>query len=99
MQKGEQPIGVGLYFSLGHSTVVVLASVGIALGANALATRFESFKDIGGMIGTAVSALFLFAIAIANVFILFGVYRAFVRAKAGARYAEDDLDLLLAGRG
>jgi high-affinity nickel-transport protein len=99
MQDGKRPIGVGLFFSLGHSTVVVLASVAIALGTNALATRFESFKDIGGMIGTAVSALFLFAIAIANVFILFGVYRAFARAKAGGRYAEDDLDMLLASRG
>ena len=47
MQKGERPIGVGLYFSLGHSTVVVLASVAIALGTNALATRFEGFREIG----------------------------------------------------
>src|SRR5882762_2308095 len=63
MQEGRRPLGVGLYFSLGHSTIVVLASLLIALGAGALSDRFEAFKDVGGVIGTSVSALFLFAVA------------------------------------
>src|SRR6266699_3237445 len=99
LQEEKQPGAVGLFFSLGHSTVVVLASLLIALGAGALNARFIAFKEVGGLIGTSVSALFLFAIAIVNMFILIAVYRAFQRVKSGGRLMEDDLDLLLAGRG
>jgi high-affinity nickel-transport protein len=99
MQEGQRPIGVGLFFSLGHSTIVVVASLAIALGAGALASRFGGIKDVGGLIGTSVSAFFLFAIALANLFVLFGVYRAFERVKRGQRYVEDDLNILLANRG
>ncbi len=97
MQSGKRPATVGLYFSLGHSTVVVVASLLIALGAGALNTRFAAVRDVGGLIGTSVSALFLYAIAIANLFILAGVYRTFQRVKSGGRLVEDDLDMLLSG--
>jgi high-affinity nickel-transport protein len=50
MQEGKRPLGVGLFFSLGHSTVVVMASAGIAIATGALQGRFESFKLIGGVI-------------------------------------------------
>ena len=50
--------------------MVVLASVAIAATALALSTRLESFHDVGGMIGTIVSAVFLLAIAVMNLFIL-----------------------------
>lgn len=99
MQEGQRPIGVGLYFSLGHSTVVVVASMLVAIGTSVLTDRYEGMREIGGMIGTMVSSLFLFAIAIANIFIFLGVYRAFERVTRGGRYAEDDLDLLLANCG
>ncbi|HMI96547.1 MAG TPA: HoxN/HupN/NixA family nickel/cobalt transporter [Micropepsaceae bacterium] len=99
LQEGKPPGTVGLFFSLGHSTVVVLASLLIALGAGALNARFMEFKEVGGLIGTSMSALFLFAIAIINIFILLAVYRTFQRVKRGGCLVEDDLDLLLAGRG
>ena len=99
LQEEKPPGAVGLFFSLGHSTVVVLASLLIALGAGALNARFIEFKDFGGLIGTSASALFLLAIAIVNLFILIAVYRTFQRVKSGGRLMEDDLDLLLAGRG
>src|SRR3954469_13032127 len=70
MQDGKRPITVGLMFSLGHSTVVVLASIAIAATAMALQTRMAEFKEIGGLIGTLVSTFFLFAIAIMNLVIL-----------------------------
>src|SRR5689334_10856826 len=98
MQEGHDPSTVGLYFSLGHSSVVVIASIVVALGATALA-GLESFGEIGGIIGTTVSTLFLFAIAIANIFILAGVYKAFQRVKRGLPFVEDDLNILLANRG
>ena len=99
MQDGRRPVAVGFFFSLGHSTVVILASVALAATATALQGRFEAFKAIGGLIGTIVSASFLLVIAFANILVLLGVYKAFRRVKAGGRYEEEDLDRLLAGRG
>ena len=99
MQEGKRPVAVGFFFSLGHSTVVILASLAIAVTASALESRFEAFKHVGGLVGTGVSAAFLFAIAIANSVILIGVWRTFRRVKNGGRFVEDDLDMLLANRG
>ncbi len=99
MQDGQRPVGVGFFFSLGHSTVVILASVALAVTASALKTQFQLFKQIGGLVGTTISAMFLFAIAIANIMILVGVYRTFRRVKDGGAYVEEDLNLLLANRG
>jgi nickel/cobalt transporter (NiCoT) family protein len=73
--------------------------VGVAAAATLLSAHFEPFKQVGGMIGTLVSALFLFAIAAANLVILRAVWRTFERVKNGGRYNEQDLDILLADRG
>jgi nickel/cobalt transporter (NiCoT) family protein len=98
-QQGKRPVATGLFFSLGHSTVVVGLSVVIALTTAALQFRFGAFKDIGAMIGTSVSALFLFAIAAANIAILVAIHRTFQSVRRGGKLVEQDLDLLLAGRG
>jgi nickel/cobalt transporter (NiCoT) family protein len=99
MQEDKRPVAVGLFFSLGHSTVVVLASAGVALAAGALEGRFESLKAIGGVIGTVVSALFLFLVAAANLLILLSVCRTFQHVRRGGAFVEDDLNHLLARRG
>jgi len=99
MQQGKRPIAVGFFFSLGHSSVVVGLSAAIALTAAALQSRFDAFKDLGGLIGTTVSAFFLFAIAAANIIILVAVYRTFQSVKRGGRFVDEDLDILLASRG
>jgi high-affinity nickel-transport protein len=99
MQEGKRPIAVGFFFSLGHSTIVVLASVAIAATALIFKQEFDTIHDVGGVIGTLVSAFFLLAIAMMNTVILLGVYRTFQRVKAGGRYVEEDLNALLAGRG
>ena len=31
MQEGKRPVGVGLFFALGHSSVVILAAAGVAV--------------------------------------------------------------------
>src|SRR5690348_115144 len=99
MQQGKRPVAVGLFFSLGHSTVVVGLSIAIVLTTAALQSRFESFKDLGGLIGTSVSAFFLFAIAIANLIILVAIHRTFQKVRRGGTFVERDLDILLASRG
>ena len=75
MQRGERPIRVGLYFSLGHSTVVVLASIGIALAAGGMRGWFDATKAVGSFIGTSVSAAFLLVIALINLNILLSLWR------------------------
>jgi len=99
MQEGRQPVAVGFFFALGHSTVVVVASVVVALTANALTDRLAGYREIGGIIGTSASALFLFVIAIANLIVLRGVYRAFRLVERGDRVTEEDIDALLQQRG
>lgn len=99
MQEGKRPVAVGFMFSLGHSTIVVLGSIAIAGTALALHHRIDAVRDIGGMIGTLVSALFLFGIAIVNLIILRSIYRAFARVRCGEPYVDEDFDLLLGNRG
>jgi high-affinity nickel-transport protein len=99
MQDGKRPVAVGFMFSLGHSTVVVLGSAAIAGAALALQHRLDAFRNVAGVIGTLVSAFFLFAIAIINLIVLRSIYRTFVRVRRGEPYVEEDLDLLLGSRG
>jgi nickel/cobalt transporter (NiCoT) family protein len=99
MQEGKAPYSVGFFFSLGHSTIVVLASIAIAATAAALQSKHDAFHDLGGMIGTVVSALFLLAIGVANLFILRGIWSVFARVRRGEPIVNEDLNALLAGRG
>ncbi|MFI9810027.1 HoxN/HupN/NixA family nickel/cobalt transporter [Streptomyces sp. NPDC052301] len=98
LQKGRKPLGVGLAFSLGHSTIVLGLSVGIAFAANA-ATHFQaSFSQTGGIIGSVVSGSFLYLIAAFNFVILAGIWKVWRQVKAG-QYEEQHLEELLASRG
>ncbi len=95
MQEHKRPVAVGFFFSLGHSSVVVLASIGVALTA----AHVEAFKAVGGVIGTSVSAVFLLVIALMNLVILRSIYKAWRHVREGGAYVEEDFDLLLADRG
>ena len=99
IQEDKRPVAVGFMFSLGHSTVVVVATALIAGTALVLQHQVDSFREIGGVIGTLVSAFFLFAIALINFIVFRSVFHAFRRVRRGERYDEADCDLLLAKRG
>ena len=75
-QDGCRPLTLGLYFAVGHSTVVMLAAAIVAMTATLLSAKFESLRSVGGMIGTLVSALFLFAIAAVNLVTFRQTWRA-----------------------
>jgi high-affinity nickel-transport protein len=81
MQEGKRPLSVGLAFSLGHSTIVIAATLGIALTALSLHGRFDAFREIGGTIGTLVSASFLLVLAGVNLVILRDVWRRYRRSQ------------------
>jgi len=99
MQQGQRPVGVGLYFSLGHSLVVILLSVAVGFAASQVSSRFEDLKAVGGIIGTIASAAFLFLLALFNLIVLVSVYRTFQAVKRGEPFSEDDFDILLNSRG
>jgi len=99
MQDGQRPIGVGCYFSLGHSTVVVLVSVAVAAAAGSLHGRWDALQAVGGVIGTTVSAVFLLLIALANLAVLPGIWRSFRAVARGDGLDQQALDTLLNGRG
>ena len=99
MQEGKQAVTVGFMFSLGHSTFVLLGSIAIVSAALVLQNRVDTLRNIGGMIGTLISTVFLFGVAFVNLTVLRSVYRVFASVRNGAPYVEEDLNLLLADRG
>jgi high-affinity nickel-transport protein len=76
IQEGQQTASVGLFFLLGHSTVVILASLGIALTATAFKSESKpSWHRRADW--HPVSAAFLLLVALINLLILRSVYQAF----------------------
>lgn len=99
MQDGKRPVGVGLFFSLGHSTVVFTITFILALTATLITKSMPGLADIGGLVGTTVSALFLYVIGFINLLVLVDIYRMFRRVTQGGTYNEETLEQFLAQRG
>ncbi|WP_213993563.1 HoxN/HupN/NixA family nickel/cobalt transporter [Sodalis sp. dw_96] len=99
MQQGQQPVCVGACFSLGHSTIVLLACAAIAATSLAFQGRMGWIHDYGGIIGTLVSALFLLIVALINLVILRTVYKTFQRIKKGEAVSDGDIDRLATTNG
>ncbi|WP_062121502.1 MULTISPECIES: HoxN/HupN/NixA family nickel/cobalt transporter [Sphingobium] len=98
MQEGQRPLTVGLWFAVGHSGIVLIAAVLIAVAASAL-SRVEAVGEVGGTIATIISATFLFAIAAMNLIILRSVLKTFNHVRSGGAYVDEDMDILLGNRG
>ena len=74
--------GVGFYFSLGHSTVVLLLALWLARATAGGRAGWPWLRTIGGAIGLAVSAVFMLTLAAVNVLIVRDTLRA-MRTPAG----------------
>ena len=98
MQEGQRPVAVGLFFSLGHSTIVVGLSVVIAISAGVI-SDIPSMQSIGSLVGTTVSAVFLLLIGIINLVVLVDIYRMFRQVSGGGSYDEQTLEEFLNNRG
>ncbi len=99
MQDGKRPVAVGFFFSLGHSTVVALLSILVAVGASLVQSNLPQWKEVGGLIGTFVSAAFLYAIGIINLLVFLDIFRMFRQVARGGTYHEETLETFLAQRG
>ncbi|KAJ6096958.1 hypothetical protein N7486_007704 [Penicillium sp. IBT 16267x] len=71
LATGQKPVTVGTFFSLGHSTIVIITSIVVAATAAAVSSKFDSFSTIGGIIGSSVSAAFLILLGLMNAYILY----------------------------
>lgn len=98
LAKGKKPLGVGLFFSLGHSTIVLALSIGIAFAAKQAVKFQNDFAETGGIIGASVSAFFLYLVGILNLVILVGVLKVWKQAKSG-KFSHEHLNELLNERG
>ena len=98
MQDGQRPVGVGVFFSLGHSTVVVALSVLVAISAGII-SDIPAAQQIGGLIGTAVSGTFLLLIGVINLVVLLDIYRMFREVQSGGDYDDESLEDYLNERG
>ena len=87
MNDGQRPLGVGFFFSLGHSSVVfalaLLLSVGVKAVVGSVQDDSSALHHYTGLIGTTVSGVFLYLIAIINIVILVGILRVFTRMRRG----------------
>ena len=99
MQEGKKPVAVGLFFSLGHSTVVLLLSIAVGFATAAVSARFKDLKAVGDVVGTSASALFLFLLALFNLLVFLSVWKSFQALQRGGKISEEDFDLLLNKRG
>jgi high-affinity nickel-transport protein len=84
IQDERDPVATGFYFSLGHSTVVLLLTLAIAVATRAVTRDVPAIRAFGHYAGTIVSGGFLYLIGFLNLSVLFDVYRVFRAMRAGA---------------
>jgi nickel/cobalt transporter (NiCoT) family protein len=102
MSDGQRPLSVGFFFSLGHSSIVFLLAIGLAVGIKGLsggvADDDSALHTATGLIGPTISGSFLFLIGILNLIVLVGIVRVFLRMRQG-EFDEQELDQQLNARG
>jgi nickel/cobalt transporter (NiCoT) family protein len=98
LQKGKQPLGVGFFFSLGHSTVVLALAIAIAVAATVVKTELPRLQNLGTVIGAGVSGTFLWIIGILNLLVLLDILKIWHTAKSGT-HSHAHLENLLQKRG
>jgi high-affinity nickel-transport protein len=99
MQEGKRPIGVGFFFSLGHSSVVVLLCAALAVSSAYVQHHLHQWQTLGGIAGTLISGFFLYLIGFINLVVLFDLYKMLRRKKGDGSLPEDQLETALVQRG
>ena len=90
MREGPRPLGVGFFFSLGHSSVVLLLTVAVAAATQSVTMDLPRLHAIGQYVGAMISGAFLYLIGILNLLVMIDIYRVFRDMRRG----EADLNAL-----
>jgi high-affinity nickel-transport protein len=96
--EGKRPLGVGFFFSLGHSTIVFSLAAGLAIAARTVKSHIPMFQDYGGYVGASVSGTFLWIIGILNLIVLLDIVRIAGELRRG-HYDKERLEQRLEDRG
>lgn len=97
--RGRRPVGVGFFFALGHSAVVLLLALVVGLAsATMTGPRLAGVREVGATVAVVTATGFLLLVAALNAAVLAGLARLWRRLRAGA-LDESELDLLLLNRG
>ncbi|HEV7855988.1 MAG TPA: HoxN/HupN/NixA family nickel/cobalt transporter [Herminiimonas sp.] len=91
MQDGSRPVTVGFCFAVGHSLVVIIASIAIAAMAKTVTPYLPQLQEYGGLLSSIVSTVFLLAIGLINIVLLMDIYRAFQRMQYGERMSAEQM--------
>jgi nickel/cobalt transporter (NiCoT) family protein len=98
LQEGKRSMGVGFFFSLGHSTIVFSLTAGLAVAAQTVNSKIPTFQDYGGYVGASVSGSFLLLIGVLNLLVLLDILGVFRQMKRG-QYDEQQLEEALQNQG
>jgi high-affinity nickel-transport protein len=100
--EGKRPLSTGFWFSLGHSSVVVLLTVLLGLGVRGLGDQVRNsgsaLQHTTDLVGTLISGGFLLLIAALNIAVLAGIVGVVRQLRAG-RFSETELEEHLNKRG
>ncbi|CAK7199149.1 hypothetical protein SEUCBS139899_001821 [Sporothrix eucalyptigena] len=86
--SGQRPVAVGTFFSLGHSTIVIITCVVVAATSGALRERFNGFERVGNIVGTSVSAAVLLILCAGNAWVLWRLVRG-LRTELRKKQVQD----------
>ncbi|KAK2774007.1 hypothetical protein FQN53_003871 [Emmonsiellopsis sp. PD_33] len=89
LATGQKAVTVGTFFSLGHSTIVVITSIVVAATAAAVSSKFDQYSRVGGIIGSSVSSAFLILLGIMNAYILYKLIQQ-MKKVLNLREGEED---------
>ena len=98
VHQKQEPMGVGFFFSIGHSTVVCIMSIITAFSMHWAQQNIPQIKNVAGVVGTAISGSFLLVIGLFNLYIWFDIYTFFLKTRRG-EIDEESLNQLLLSRG
>ena len=97
MASGQRPVTVGTFFSLGHSTIVLITSILVAATSSAISSKFGTFSRVGGIVGNSVSAGFLILLATMNLYVLYKLIDQLNRLVAMGATEEQRIEIKGAG--
>jgi nickel/cobalt transporter (NiCoT) family protein len=95
LQKGRRPLGVGFFFSLGHSTIVFALAVATVVAAGVVKEYLPGLRETGALIGASVSGIFLWIVGILNLFVLLDLLKVWRTAGTNKHDHAHVEDLLM----
>ncbi|BCI66141.1 HoxN/HupN/NixA family nickel/cobalt transporter [Acetobacter aceti] len=99
IQMGKRPLTLGLWFAIGHSTLVVIATLGTIVLSHTLQDHLEIWRNIGGVISTVISAGFLFILALINLLVLHSTWQTYRNVKKHGEEKPETIEKILAQKG